>query len=223
MNFELMPSLFTPRHGLILAEVQSVSDPEGLARVEVVFPLDTEDAQTTAWAVVAMPFAGSNYGAFFVPNVGDVVVLAFLGHDARSPVVLGSVYHGRADPTESLPGSTVDRWVLTGRAGTRIAIVEESAATIELVTPGGASVTVSDDGGGTITAKTGGSTVTLTPSEVSIKSAKIALEAAQITMSAGMVKVDAGIAMFSSVVTANVMQTTTMIAATYTPGAGNIL
>jgi uncharacterized protein involved in type VI secretion and phage assembly len=220
-------AVFDPHRGaLVLGRVASVADPEGLSRVEVAWPLHADDdtMQATAWAPVATAFAGTDHGAFLLPGVGDVVVLGFLSSDPRSPVVLGSVWHGGTTPAESLPGDAVDRWVLTGRNGTRVAIVEgDGSPVISLTTPGGVSLTVSDEGGGTIEASTNGSTLTMTPSEVSIKSGTIKLDAGDITLSAGSVTVNAATATFSSVVTTQVMQATTVIATTYTPGAGNIL
>lgn len=218
---------FDPRQGaLILGRVQNVQDPEGIARVEVSYPLHADDdgMQSTAWAPVATAFAGADHGAFLLPNVDDVVVLGFLSNDPRSPVVLGSLWRGGAAPAESLSGDQVDKWVLTGRQGTRIAIEEgEGSPVISLTTPGGVSVTVSDEGGGTIEATAGGSTVTLTSSEVSITSGTVRIEAGEITLSAGSVAVDSALARFSGVITTQVLQATTVVATTYTPGAGNIL
>lgn len=216
-----------PRRGaLMLGRVESVQDPEGLSRVEVSFPLHADDdaMKSTAWAPVATAFAGADHGAFLLPGRGDVVVLGFLSSDPRAPVVLGSLWHGGATPAESLSGEQVDKWVLTGRQGTRIAIEEgEGSPVISLTTPGGVRVTVSDEGGGTVEASTGGSTVTLTPSEVSITSGSVTIDAGEITLSAGSVTVNTANATFSSAVTANAISTVTIVSGTYTTGAGNIL
>jgi len=222
-----MPSSSSPFGGaLVLATVSNIQDPENLARVEVVFPLhaDGDDAKTTAMAPIAQPFAGTDYGAFFVPNVGDVVVLGFLNNDSRAPIILGSVWHGQAAPSESSDAAETDRWAMKGRAGTRMAIVEEDGGSpsIELTTPGGTSLVLSDKGGGTITLKTGGSTLKLSPSEISTKTSTISQEGAEVSITAGSMSVEAPIADFSGVVSGQVGQMTTIIASTYTPGAGNV-
>ena len=94
-----------------LAEVVSVEDPDGLGRVEVrLLGKQEQDNQTaTLWARVAVPFAGDNRGAFFIPDVGDEVLVAFLDGDPRWPVVLGSFWNGAARPPERPPGNRVDR------------------------------------------------------------------------------------------------------------------
>lgn len=218
---------FDPHRGaLVLGRVESVEDREGLARVEVSFPLHADDdrMKSTAWAPVALPFAGANYGALTIPNVHDIVVLGFLSNDPRAPVVLGSVWHGGATPKETIPGAEVDRWVLTGRQGTEISIVEGGGApVITLKTPGGVSVTVSDRNGGEIEARTGGSTLKLTPSEVSINTTTMTITATDLTINAPSTTVNAAQATFSSLISCNVAQSTTTIAATYTTGAGNVL
>ncbi len=48
------------------------------------------------------------------------------------------------------------------------------------------------------------------------------MQAATVKVSAGMVTVDAGMSKFSGVVQADTLIATTVIASTYTPGAGNI-
>lgn len=211
--------------GLVLGRVEQVADDQGMGRVEVSYPLHTagDMAKTLVWAPVAQPFAGAGYGAFLLPGTGDVVVLGFLSNDPRSPVVLGSIWHGLAKTKEALAGSEVDRWVLVGKAGTRIAMVEAGDAMIEMTTPLGPKITISDAGGGTITLKTGGSTVTLTPSSMALKSASITIDSADLTITTGSCQVNAPLANFSSVIATQVAQATTVVATTYTTGAGNVL
>lgn len=55
------------------------------------------DASGT-WVRVAQSVAGANWGANFVPRVGQEVLVHFLGGDIDRPVVVGSVYNGRGQP-----------------------------------------------------------------------------------------------------------------------------
>lgn len=210
-----------------LAEVVSVQDPDSLARVQVrLLSFDGVDGHDApVWARVAVPFAGPDRGAFLLPDVGDEVVVVFVNGDARLPVVVGSLWNGKQKPKETLGGDRVDRWTLVGKAGTRIAIVEESAseATIELTTPGGVSATFTDSSGGKIEFVAAGTTVTIDSSGVSVQSgSKIAMQGTQMTVDAGQVTVNAGVSTFSGLVKSDVCKSTTVIAETYTPGAGNV-
>lgn len=127
---------------LFLANVVSVQDPENRNRVQVRLynANGIADQDGPIWARVSVPFAGGNRGAFFIPDVGDEVVVAFLGGDPRGAIVLGSLWNGHDSAPETIGGSgkNVDRWTITGKAGTRIAIVEQpaSSATIKFSTPG---------------------------------------------------------------------------------------
>lgn len=215
--------------GSYLAEVVSVKDPQSLSRVQVrlLCADGVTDQDAPVWARVAVPFAGDNHGAFFIPDVGDEVLVSFVNGDPRLPIVLGSLWNGNAKPPETLGGGgdAVDRWTLVGKRKTRIAIVEEQdgQARIEMTTPGGVSVTLQETSGGKIECKAAGSTITVDTSGVSIKaSSKVNVQASQVSVSAGQVSVDAAMSTFSGIVKCDVLQATTVIGTTYTPGAGNV-
>lgn len=212
-----------------LAEVVSVNDPEGLARVQIrLLSFDgVGDQDAPVWARVATPFAGENRGAFFIPDVGDEVLVTFLNGDTRLPIVIGGLWNGNAAVPEQLGGGgdRVDRWTLVGKEGTRIAIIEESAgnATVSITTPNGTSAEVTDSGGGKVELKTGGTTVTIDTQGVTLDtSMNVKVQATQVSISAGMVTVDAGISKFSGVVQADTVISNSVVSASYTPGAGNI-
>ncbi|MGG6297038.1 phage baseplate assembly protein V [Leptolyngbya sp. AN02str] len=209
-----------------LAEVVSVNDANQQARVQVrLLNFDGVDHHDgPIWARVATPFAGASRGAFFLPDVGDEVLVAFISGDPRQPVVIGSLWNGKAAPPERLGGDRVDRWTLVGKAGTRIAIVEaQGTATIALSTPGGVSINLTDEGGGKVELVAAGNTVKLDSSGVSIQTgAKVSVQASQVQGQAGQVSVDSALSKFSGVVKCDVQQATTVIASTYTPGAGNV-
>ena len=44
------------------------------------------------------PDAGDGYGAVFVPDVGQEVLVGFVDGDPATPVVLGSLYNGSQQP-----------------------------------------------------------------------------------------------------------------------------
>jgi uncharacterized protein involved in type VI secretion and phage assembly len=210
-----------------LAEVVSVQDPDNMARVQLrLLSADgVDDQDAPIWARVAVPFAGSNRGAFMIPDVGDEVLTAFINGDPRLPVVVGGLWNGAAAPSETLGGDRVDRWTIKGKNGTRIAIVEQSSGQEKITfdTPGGVSGELTDAGGGKIKLNAAGSTITLDSGGVKIETgSKVSVQASQVDVSAGMVKVDAGMSTFSGVVKCDTLIATTVVGTTYTPGAGNI-
>lgn len=202
--------------------VTSVDDPQSLARVKLRFPMLGDEP--ALWARVACPFAGADRGGFFIPEVDDEVLVVFVGGDARQPVVVGGLWNGRASPPEQISGR-VDRWTITGKAGTRIAIVEESEATakVEISTPGGAKLTITDEAGGRTKVECAGNTVTIETAGITVQAAaKVKVQAATVEVSAGMVKVDSAMSKFSGIVKCDVLQANAVISTSYTPGAGNI-
>ncbi len=222
------PSLLGP--AAFLGTVVSVQDPDNLNRIQVrVLTVDgVTDQDGPVWARVVVPFAGNNRGAFFIPDVGDEVLVSYLAGDPRFPVVLGGLWNGHDAAPETLGGDRVDRWTITGKAGTRIAIVEESAGspTIKFSTPGGLTGTMTDDAGGSIEFTNNMQTsVKIDTSGVTINAPTGTVQitaASEVDVTAPQVSVTAAMATFSGLVQCQVLQATTVIATTYTPGAGNV-
>lgn len=210
-----------------LAQVVSVKDPDNLSRVQVrLLSFDGIGEQDGAvWARVAVPFAGDNRGAFMIPDVGDEVLVCFLNGDFRLPVVVGGLWNGSALPPETIGGDRVDRWTIVGKAGTRIAIIEEDSGspTISFTTPGGVSGKLTDEGGGKVEFVAAGSTVTMDTSGVSVQtSGNVQVQATEVQVTAGQVTVNAAMSQFSGVVQCDTLIATTVVGSTYTPGAGNV-
>lgn len=213
--------------GNYLAEVVSVEDPDSLSRVQIrLLSFDqVTDQDAEIWARVAVPFAGDDRGAFMIPDVGDEVLVTFVNGDTRFPVVIGSLWNGNTEIPDQIGGSRVDRWSIKGKEGTRIAIEEESAASarVLITTPGGASAELTDSGTGKIEFKISGTTLTMDQQGVTIDTPmELTVQASTIRVSAGLVTVDAGMTIFSGVVQAQTVICSSIISASYTPGAGNI-
>jgi hypothetical protein len=123
-------------------------------------------------------------------------------------------------------GQNIDRWAIKGKAGTRIAIEEESpgSETVYLTTASNnTEVKLTDSGGGQIELRTGGTKITLTGSNVNIEtSLDVRVAATSMTIDAPLLTVNAGMSMFNGVVQAQTVIGTSAIFASYTPGAGNI-
>jgi uncharacterized protein involved in type VI secretion and phage assembly len=217
---------------LYLAKVVSVKDPSSRNRIQVrLFNTDgVKDQDGPVWARVAVPFAGNKRGAFFIPDVGDEVVVAFPAGDPRFPIVIGSMWNGADAAPETIGGSgdSVDRWTFTGKAGTRIAIVEENAssATVEFSTPGGLKGTLTDQGGGSIEFTNSSQTsikIDSTGITINAPTGQVQVTAAsQVTVTAPTVNVSAAMSTFSGIVQCQVLQTNAVISTAYTLGAGNV-
>jgi Rhs element Vgr protein len=78
--------------GLFNATVKKMyDDPDSQYRVLVDVPL-LDPNGAGIWARLTNFYSTSGAGAFFMPEVGDEVILGFINEDPRYPVILGSVY-----------------------------------------------------------------------------------------------------------------------------------
>jgi len=76
---------------------------------------DRNNETSSCWVRVAQPFAGAWGGAWFLPRIGDEVLVAFLDGDADRPVVIGSLYNADGKPPWELPANQT-RSGLRGRS-----------------------------------------------------------------------------------------------------------
>ncbi len=75
-------------------------------RVKVQFHWDRtgkRNQDSSCWLRVAQPWAGKDWGAIWVPRVGQEVVVEFLEGDPDRPIITGSVYNAEVMPPYTLP------------------------------------------------------------------------------------------------------------------------
>jgi uncharacterized protein involved in type VI secretion and phage assembly len=214
--------------GVYPALVTDVQDPDGQGRVQVSLPFvnPAEGPAAAAWARLATFMAGNNRGSWFIPEVNDEVLVAFLAGDPRHPVVIGALWNGEDSPPESMDTENNLRSI-TSRSGHRL-LFDDSAGgeKVVLETKGGHRLVLDDAAGGTVTVShSGGATITVDAAgTVSVSAlSKVAITApAGMTIRAAQLQVDAGMANFSGVVRSSVLITGSVVSSAYTPGAGNI-
>jgi len=121
--------------GIVIGKVTSVKDPQNQGRVMVQFPW-LDDALQSTWASMVSPFAGSDRGMFFMPEIDDEVILGFLHGDFAHAYVLGAMWNGVAgspspDPRQrmirSKNGHTIRFVDSTPNAGNMGALIVEDA------------------------------------------------------------------------------------------------
>ena len=75
-------------------------------RVKVQFHWDREgkkDENSSCWIRVSQVWAGENWGAVFIPRIGQEVIVDFIEGDPDRPIITGRVYHGVNKPPYPLP------------------------------------------------------------------------------------------------------------------------
>lgn len=203
--------------GVHRAVVVDAVDPASRGRVQVRIPSLGE----RAWAPLAL--AGRDGSAWFVPEMDDVVLVAFEAGDASRPFVIGTLWSDRPRPPGDATGGAAD-----DRA--RPATVEsggdgvEASERVTFETSGGRQV-VLDDTTGSITIRDGrGNSITLGLDGVAIEAAAtVTIRAATIELSTDLLAVDAGASRFSGLVQSTAVVTNSVVSASYSPGAGNVM
>lgn len=214
-------------YGVSPAEVTDIADPDQQGRVKVKLPWspDNNGAGYNVWARCTQMMAGNNRGTWFIPDVGDEVLVAFEAGDPRRPYVIGALWNGQDAPSESMDGGSENNVKsIRSRNGVKVTLDDSSGQEqMILETPGGQRITLKDGPGAVEIVDSNGNSVKLETSGITVNaSAKVTINASQVAISAGMVTVDAGLSRFSGVVQADTVISNSVISASYTPGAGNI-
>ena len=103
-SFEAIPMMRTPSdynaEAFPKAEQQPAivkdnNDPQGMGRVRVQF-FWQKGEQLSPWIRLIQPYAGSGKGFYFIPEIGEEVMVDFENGNAERPFVLGAHYNGEA-------------------------------------------------------------------------------------------------------------------------------
>lgn len=144
-------------------------DPAAEQRIQVRLP-ELQATQDTVWARVLQFHASSRFGAFFMPEVGDEVIVAFSHHDPSHPVVLGSLYSRRHPPPHALDPANDIKAMVT-RCGHRLQFDEKHKA-ITVTTPADNQVVLSDTDRSIVLKDQNGNRVELHPGGIIIRTPK---------------------------------------------------
>lgn len=116
------------------ATVISNDDPAGLGRVQVAFAWQKNSGANTPWIRMTNPHSGGGKGFYFIPEVGEEVLVAFEGGNAEKPFVLGAMYNGAALSEYYTSGN--DKKVIQTRSGTKV-IMNDAEGSIFIEDPSG--------------------------------------------------------------------------------------
>lgn len=128
---------------VMIGKVTSIADPDNLGRVKVELPLGSINA-VTDWANVATFLAGNNFGSFFIPNVDDLVVVAFNYGSIDAPIVLGRLWNSSDKPPEKIDKDAKNNIeLIKTKAGSEIRFEnEEGKEKISIKTKSGECITL---------------------------------------------------------------------------------
>ncbi|MEZ4873952.1 MAG: type VI secretion system tip protein VgrG [Flavobacteriaceae bacterium] len=132
-------------NGLFTATVKKMyEDPDNQYRILIDLPL-FDTAGEGLWARQATFYATGNAGAFFLPEVGDEVIVGFLNEDPRFPIILGSLYSSeKLKPFTGLdPNEKNSMKAIVSKSGIQVNFDDENKV-FTIVTPQKNTLILSD-------------------------------------------------------------------------------
>ncbi len=108
-------------YGVTVGWVMQPGDTLPLGRLQVRLP-SVDSVDLIRFARVAVPMAGFEHGHYFIPNVGDEVLVAFEHGDLNAPVIIGSMWNAMSPPP--LPSPLAQIRAIRTLAGNQIVITE---------------------------------------------------------------------------------------------------
>ena len=184
-----------PVHGLQTGIVKKINaDPNNEFRVQVQLPILGDDSDPI-WARLSTFYAGNTFGAYFMPEVDDEVILGFMDDNPSYPIILGSVFSSKIPAPETPDEKNTIKTLITS-SKLQLKFDDENKV-FTILTPGGNTMVFSDkdkgitvtdqnknkiemkDAGITLTDKSN-NTIEMTSSGITINSkSKLTLKAAQ--------------------------------------------
>jgi type VI secretion system secreted protein VgrG len=92
-------------------------DKQGLGRIRVRFHWMSQD-ERTPWLRMLMPHAGGGKGSFFIPEIGEEVMVAFENASPTKPYVQGTLYNSSDNNDFSNEGNDIK--IIQTRSGTKM-------------------------------------------------------------------------------------------------------
>ena len=142
------------------AVITDNNDTDNLGRVKVHFDW-MEDGQSTPWISTINPHSGDDRGFYFVPEIGDEVVVGFEQNHPQKPYVMGAMYGSNHAPGQSWGTSKNDIKKIRTRQGNTIEF-DDSSGTEKLIIYNGT--------GSSASSNSNQISLTLNPDKITIES-----------------------------------------------------
>lgn len=138
---KLVPSIKGLHSGIVL---ELEEDPNGENRILVNIPMLHPDGEGV-WSRVSTLDAGEERGSFFLPEIGDEVLLGFLDNDPRYPIVLGMM-NSSAKPAPLTASNDNHEKGFVTRSELKL-LFNDDTKTIDINTPNGNLIKLDEDEG----------------------------------------------------------------------------
>ena len=158
--------------GLHIGVVTSLDDPLGENRVRIFIPVIDPRSEGT-WARMASADAGEGEearGIFFMPEIGDEVIVGFINEDPRDPVILGTSYSSAKPAPFTQNDDNFQKGIVT-KSKLKL-VFDDEKKSISIETPKGKKIILSDDEENIHMEDENGNKATLNSDGITLESAK---------------------------------------------------
>ncbi len=116
----------------------------GMLKVELV--LGEKEKSILDWMPMAVPYAGKEFGIYFLPEIGSQVLVAFHLGELNSPVVIGCMWNQTDVTPQNAANEKNTVKMIRTKGGNQIVISEENGKEkIEVETKGGQKLVLDDE------------------------------------------------------------------------------
>ena len=168
VSYPAASGLLPAVRGLQIGVVTGLEDPDGENRVQIKLPT-VSTKEEGIWARIATLDAGDQRGTFFLPEVGDEVIVGFLNEDPRFAIILGMVNSSNKPAPLTASDQNPEKGYVS-RQKLKL-IFNDDKKIVSIETPGGQKITLSDDDKKLSLNDQHGNSLTLSGSGITIDSA----------------------------------------------------
>ncbi|MGR5284203.1 type VI secretion system tip protein VgrG [Vibrio maritimus] len=159
-----------PADGLQIGVVKKLDeDPESQYRIQIEVPA-LGDSDNLVWARIANYYATNESGNFFIPEIGDEVILGYVNQDPGQPIVLGSLYSSKHTAPYDLTSDNYTKAIVT-KSKLKIEFDDENKV-ITVTTPENNCITLSDKDKSIKLSDQNSNTITMNESGIKIDTPK---------------------------------------------------
>ncbi len=184
------------------AIVTNNSDPDNLGRIKVKYPWSSESDESY-WARISTPMAGDEQGIYFVPEVEQEVLVAFVNGDVQYPIIIGSLWNESSLPPENNVDGENNIRKIRSRSGHEVLFNDGDESKLEISTSSGhkiilddtsgaEKITIEDNVGGLIELDSTSNKILIQSSmDVAIEATNISINAtAELTLKGALIKIN---------------------------------
>jgi len=134
--------------GVVVGIITDNRDPVGIGRVKVRFPW-RDESKESGWTRAVTLMAGKGRGTYFLPEVGDEVLISFDHGDIHHPYIIGALWNGEDTPPEANTDGNNNIRMIKSRSGHKIVLNDtEGEEKLGIKTESGHSIVLDDTLGG---------------------------------------------------------------------------